>query len=192
MKKLILQLLFYYLWKNKKMLRLSDTLISKIILIIFSLSYIICGIFVLNETTNNYNIWAYVFISLINYLANILLTLFINHIHIKYILTFFIGTNINLTIFGIFSLCNLDDNFNLNIFSILSFVIFLVITISLVLLLLSINYNIFKDEDQEQIGFQQNNGATEYNLHENYDDTVTFDQLNSKLHNPQRQDELNI
>ena len=174
------------------MLRLSDTLISKIILIIFSLSYIICGIFVLNETTNNYNIWAYVFISLINYLANILLTLFINHIHIKYILTFFIGTNINLTIFGIFSLCNLDDNFNLNIFSILSFVIFLVITISLVLLLLSINYNIFKDEDQEQIVFQQNNGATEYNLHENYDDTVTFDQLNSKLHNPQRQDELNI
>jgi len=174
------------------MLRLSDTLISKIILIIFSLSYIICGIFVLNETTNNYNIWAYVFISLINYLANILLTLFINHSHIKYILTFFIGTNINLTIFGIFSLCNLDDNFNLNIFSILSFVIFLVITISLVLLLLSINYNIFKDEDQEQIVFQQNNGATEYNLHENYDDTVTFDQLNSKLHNPQRQDELNI
>ena len=172
------------------MLKLSDTLISKIILIIFSLSYIICGIFVLNESTDNYNIWAYVFISLINYLANILLTLFINHSLIKYVLTFFIGTNINIIIFGIFSLCNLSDNFNYNIFSILSFLIFLVLTISLVLLLLSINYDIFKE--QEQIVSHQNNDTTEYNLHENYDDTMTFNELNSKLHNPQRREELNL
>ena len=174
------------------MVKITDTLVCKIILVIFSLSYIICGIFVLTESTNNYNIWTYVFISLINYLANILLTLFINHSHIKYILTFFIGTNTNMTIFGIFSLCNLSNNFNYNIFSIISFVIFSVMTISLVLLLLSIIYDIFKDENQEQIVLQQNNGTTEYNLHENYDDTMTFNQLNSKLYHPQRQDELNI
>ena len=78
------------------MLRLSDTLISKIILIIFSLSYIICGIFVLNETTNNYNIWAYVFISLINYLANILLTLFINHIPLSSLELCFVPSTVTL------------------------------------------------------------------------------------------------